>query len=68
MPEVKIKRVSIYFDQLQAASDKAEQDTATRYNSQTCSLQDVDGNHTCPICYFRQRVKVYLGIYIDDEV
>lgn len=67
MIDVKIERVSIYFDQLQAAFDKAGRDHATKYNSQTCRLTDAENWCDCPICYFQQRVKVHLGIYTDNE-
>lgn len=48
--------------ELQSAFDKAENETAEQFKSQTCTMEDKDGNHTCPICYFRRRVKHYMGI------
>jgi hypothetical protein len=56
------KFLLVFLHQLNNAFDKAEQDTAQQYNSQTCSLEDVDGNQTCPICFFRQKVKGYLEL------
>jgi hypothetical protein len=49
-------------DVLNQAFDKAEQETADQYRGHTCTMTDKDDNDTCPICYFRQRVKVHLGL------
>jgi hypothetical protein len=60
-------KITITLDQLNQAFDKAEGETAHQFNSQTCSLEDRDGKQTCPICYFRQQVKKYLGIAEAEE-
>lgn len=39
----------------------AENETAEQFGGKTCSLVDKDGNSTCPICFFRIRVKHHLG-------
>lgn len=48
------------FKQLQIAYDKAEQDTANHFDGKTCSMRNIEGIDTCPICYFRMQVKSYL--------
>lgn len=48
-------------EMLQAAFNEAENETAARFGQQTCSMVDVDGVETCPICDFRARVKAKLG-------
>ena len=40
--------------------DIAETETAHRFQDQTCSMKDKEGNEPCPICDFRQRVKARL--------
>ncbi len=47
---------------LNDAFTKAEQETATHFDGATCSMPTIDGDETCPICYFRGRVKVHLGL------
>lgn len=49
-------------DVLVEAFNRAEGETAEFFNGQTCSLRDKEGHDTCPICYFRLRVKEHLGI------
>lgn len=44
-------------DEINQAFDVAESETSNQYNKQTCTMKDIDGNETCPICYFRARVK-----------
>lgn len=55
-------------EELQIAFDLAEDETARQYSERTCSLMDKDGNETCPICFFRQRVKNHLKIIDVDLV
>ena len=54
--------MDISLDQLNAAFQKAEQDTAEMFDGQTCSMTDIHGEDTCPICFFRMQAKKYLGI------
>ena len=54
--------ITLTLEQLQTAFDRAEDETAAHFNGQTCSMKNVDGNHECPICYFRMQVKHLLGL------
>lgn len=54
--------VIVKADQLYTAFQAAEQETAEQYGGQTCGMLDKDEKFTCPICYFRQRVKAHLGL------
>lgn len=47
---------------LQRAFNDAETDTAAHFDGRTCSLEDKNGNAACPLCHFRARVKIALGI------
>lgn len=49
----------------QQAFDKAEQETADMFGGQACSMTDKFGQDTCPICFFRLRVKEHLGLSIN---
>jgi len=60
--QVEEQSVKLTLSQIQAAFDKAEQETADHFKGQTCSMIDRDGYHACPICHFRRLVKVHLGI------
>lgn len=64
--EVAVALITVTLEQLNSAFDKAENETADQYNSQVCSMNDRDGNDTCPICYFRQQVKKHLGIEVSE--
>lgn len=52
--------IEVSLEQLQKAFNQAEDDTAVMFESKTCSMEDKDGEHRCPICYFRERVKFHL--------
>jgi hypothetical protein len=52
---------------LQAAFSQAETETAHQFNMQTCNMTDIDGSDTCPICYFRKRVKHHLSELLEVE-
>lgn len=54
-------------EQLMDAFNKAENETAEQFASRTCSIEDKNGEHTCPICYFRKRVRAHLGIVLPYE-
>lgn len=45
---------------LALAFDRAENETAQRFRNQTCSMEDIEGVQTCPICYFRRSVLSHL--------
>jgi uracil-DNA glycosylase len=49
-------------NQLNDAFGQAENITAAHFNGQTCSMLSADGNHECPICFFRIQVKKLLGV------
>lgn len=51
---------TVYVDLLNTALDKAELDVAEMYGGQLCSMRDIHGDDTCPICYFRIRFKEHL--------
>jgi hypothetical protein len=55
-------RFSISADDLQKAFDTAEVETAYEFDSQTCGMRDKEEKITCPICFFRMKVKEHLGI------
>lgn len=48
-------------NQLTEAFNNAEAETSVYYNHQTCSLIDVTGSGSCPICTFRIKVKQHLN-------
>lgn len=48
--------------QLERVFDLAEQKTAEQFGAEMCAMMNRNGNHECPICYFRARVKIELGL------
>lgn len=56
------RNLNITLAKLQLAFDVAESETAHQFKGQTCTMIDKDGYHSCPICFFRRRVKAHLGI------
>lgn len=59
-------KINITIQQLNDAFNKAENETAEQYNKQTCSLKDKDGDETCPICFFRQRVRAHIDHLVEE--
>ncbi len=49
-------------DTLRQIFDTAETETAAEFEGRTCSMLNRYGEETCPICYFRQRVKEHLRL------
>src|SRR3990167_5858541 len=52
----------INMDTLNRAFDIAEQETSDWFNGQTCSMENRRGESECPICFFRRRAKIILGL------
>lgn len=57
---------AIQLENINMAFNRAEEETAAQFNSQTCSMPDKDGDHTCPICFFRKRAKFYMGLDVNS--
>lgn len=50
-------------DKLQEAFDKSEDETARQFENRSCTIKDKDGKDSCPICFFRGKVKEKIGYY-----
>lgn len=57
--------MEITLEMWKEALAKAETETATQFNGQTCSLINKDGQNECPMCYFSKRMKHHLGLDAD---
>lgn len=59
--------MEITLEQFQEAFMKAEVEASEHFEGKTCSLENKNGQHECPMCYLSIRIKHHLGLEIDTQ-